>query len=91
MWASKFWNPWVLFTCLWIKFTMSTKNILILLLLLEFIMVLSFVAGSFSVIHGYSSLKLVVYLSVLMVGESLLGMSMLIKFSRSHSKEQYIV
>nr|AAX39842.1 NADH dehydrogenase subunit 4L [Tigriopus japonicus] len=91
MWLSKLLNPWVVFGCLWVKFMKSGKSILMLLLLLEFIMVLTFVAAGFMSIHGGGNLLLVAYLSVLMVGESLVGMSMLIKFSRSYSKEYYTV
>lgn len=45
-----------------------------LVLLLEFIIVLTFVAGVFSVIHSDGRLILVAYLRVLIVGESLVGM-----------------
>nr|ABK79932.1 NADH dehydrogenase subunit 4L [Tigriopus californicus] len=88
---SKVWNPWVLFSVVWFKFSAGGKNLLILLLVLELVMVLSFLAGSFSVTQSSLNLMVSVYLSVMMVGESLLAMGMLIKFSRSYSKEMYSI
>nr|YP_001023786.1 NADH dehydrogenase subunit 4L [Tigriopus californicus]ABI33101.1 NADH dehydrogenase subunit 4L [Tigriopus californicus] len=88
---SKIWNPWVLFGVIWFKFSIGGKNLLILLLVLELVMVLSFIAGSFSVVHSQVNLMVSVYLSVMMVGESLLALGMLIKFSRSYSKEIYSI
>nr|ABK79919.1 NADH dehydrogenase subunit 4L [Tigriopus californicus] len=91
LWLSKVYNPWFFFGVVWFKFSMGGKNLLVLLLVLELVMVLSFIAGSFSVTQSNLNLLMSVYLSVMMVGESLLAMGMLIKFSRSYSKEMYSI